>query len=135
MGMGITEARAKQLLVAQRSIQSLDSELSPSKSSSRRTTLGDSVPSEERPDASLLEEQGLHAALQSVLSTLDIPEKLILRKRFGLESSGEAMATPMSLQQLGSLFNLSWERIRQSEENALRKLRVQSATLPRYLLQ
>lgn len=52
-----------------------------------------------------------------VLSTLPEREKEILILRFGIDTP------PQTLEEVGSVFNLSRERIRQLEEKALRKLR------------
>lgn len=57
-------------------------------------------------------------AVQQAISKLDQREQTILAKRFGLKENDE----PMSLSQLGSMFNLSKERIRQIELQAKNKL-------------
>ncbi|MBQ7265684.1 MAG: RNA polymerase sigma factor RpoD [Firmicutes bacterium] len=81
--------------------------------------LGDFIPDEEIPapaDAaafSLLKEQ-----LEEVLDTLADREKQVLKLRFGL-IDGKAR----TLEEVGSRFNVTRERIRQIEAKALRKLR------------
>ncbi len=56
--------------------------------------------------------------IQRVLSTLTEREERILRMRFGI---GERQ--DRTLEEVGNDFELSRERIRQIEDNALRKLR------------
>ena len=81
--------------------------------------LGDFIPDDDIPapaDAaafSLLKEQ-----LNEVLNTLNERERDVLRLRFGLVD-GKAR----TLEEVGSQFNVTRERIRQIEEKALRKLR------------
>ncbi len=69
------------------------------------------------PDANLVEE-ALLESLQSVLDTLTDSERKILSMRYGLDGH-----KPKSLQQIGDMFNLSKERIRQIEKKAIRRLR------------
>ncbi len=81
--------------------------------------LGDFIPDEDAPapqDAAshtLLKEQ-----LSDVLSTLTPREERVLRLRFGLED-GRAR----TLEEVGEVFQVTRERIRQIEAKALRKLR------------
>ena len=81
--------------------------------------LGDFIPDEDAPapeDAAgymLLREQ-----LSEVLATLSPREAKVLRLRFGLE--GER---PHTLEEVGDIFEVTRERIRQIEAKALRKLR------------
>lgn len=60
----------------------------------------------------------LKEELTAVLSTLTPREAEILRLRFGLND-----ATPMTLEEVGQIFHVTRERIRQIEAKALRKLR------------
>ena len=80
--------------------------------------LGDFIPDDDAPapqDAShtLLKEQ-----LADVLSTLTPREERVLRLRFGLEDGRSR-----TLEEVGEVFNVTRERIRQIEAKALRKLR------------
>ncbi len=54
-----------------------------------------------------------------VLSTLTPKEERILRMRFGIGKGGK----DHTLEEVGKLFNVTRERIRQIEAKALRKLR------------
>lgn len=81
--------------------------------------LGDFIPDDEAPapaDAAaylLLKEQ-----LEDVLETLTPREEKVLRLRFGLDDG-----RPRTLEEVGQVFGVTRERIRQIEAKALRKLR------------
>ena len=60
----------------------------------------------------------LREELNSVLKTLSSREEKVLRYRYGLEDS-----SPKTLEEVGKIFNVTRERIRQIEVKALRKLR------------
>jgi RNA polymerase sigma factor (sigma-70 family) len=59
------------------------------------------------------------AAIMGILGQLDDREKSILMHRYGLEQGSE----PLTLEQVGSRFGVTKERIRQIEARALQKLR------------
>ena len=63
--------------------------------------------------------QKQHQALMGILGRLDEREQDIIRCRYGLEEGTE----PLTLEQVGSRFGVTKERIRQLEARALRKLR------------
>ena len=85
----------------------------------RSSHLGDFIPDDDAPAPSeaasfmLLKEQ-----LMDVLNTLTPREEKVLRLRFGLED-GRAR----TLEEVGGVFDVTRERIRQIEAKALRKLR------------
>ena len=56
--------------------------------------------------------------VREVLSTLSERESLILSRRYGLKDG-----TPRTLEEIGVQFGLTRERIRQIQEEALKKLR------------
>jgi len=60
----------------------------------------------------------LRAQIEDVLSDLTDKEKQVLKLRFGLEDG-----VPRSLEEIGKIFNVTRERIRQIEDKALQKLR------------
>jgi RNA polymerase primary sigma factor len=62
--------------------------------------------------------EDLAALLERALGTLNVREREVLRLRFGISGLGEH-----TLAEVGSHFNVSRERIRQIESEALRKLR------------
>ena len=56
--------------------------------------------------------------LQRVLSTLSRREEKVIRLRFGLGDG-----CPRTLEEVGQIFNITRERVRQIEAKALKKLR------------
>ena len=60
----------------------------------------------------------LHTDIRSVLATLDEREQQVIRLRFGLDDG-----QPRTLDQIGKLFGLSRERVRQIEREVMSKLR------------
>ncbi|MCS7181166.1 MAG: sigma-70 family RNA polymerase sigma factor, partial [bacterium] len=85
-----------------------------------RTTIGDFIEDRFNPNPllhtrhSLLKEE-----IEKALSILDEREELIIRLRFGLDGEGY----PRTLEEVGQIFNLTRERIRQIEAKAIQKLR------------
>lgn len=69
------------------------------------------------PDQEVIE-KSLQEEINSVLKTLSTKEAQVIECRFGLNGR-----KPMSLKQIGELFNLSKERIRQIEKKALKRLK------------
>ena len=61
---------------------------------------------------------GLHDDIMQALSVLSEREKQVLMLRFGIDTDH-----PMTLEEIGVVFNVTRERIRQIEAKALRKLR------------
>lgn len=84
-------------------------------------------PNATAPDANLSSEQTLKEKLLSMLDVLDEREKLIIQDYFGLSGSTR------TLEDIGSDFNLTKERVRQIKEKALRKLRNETGSLFDYL--
>jgi len=60
----------------------------------------------------------LHTDIRHVLATLDEREQQVIRLRFGLDDG-----QPLTLDQIGKLFGLSRERVRQIEREVMTKLR------------
>jgi RNA polymerase primary sigma factor len=75
------------------------------------------------PDASFNNKDVLKAELINLLNVLDEREKVIILDYFGLTG------TPRTLEDIGTDFNLTKERVRQIKEKALRKLRNESSVL------
>jgi RNA polymerase primary sigma factor len=63
-------------------------------------------------------DRSMSAAIQGGLAEFDPRDRKVLTLRFGLDG-----IDPMTLEEVGSLFNVTRERIRQVEAKALRKLR------------
>lgn len=70
-----------------------------------------------------LEAAGMNAHLREAMTRLQPIEIDILCKRYGIDSDDEF--EPMTLRQLGEIHSLSRERIRQLQERALSKLRIE----------
>lgn len=82
------------------------------------STLNDFIP-DDRPDPDeYTKDSMLKDAIDEVLESLTPQESLVIRMRMGLDD-GEIK----TLDQIGKIFNLTRERIRQLEERALRKMR------------
>ena len=60
----------------------------------------------------------LQGHLEKILSTLSQREERVIRLRFGIGDG-----CPRTLEEVGAIFNVTRERIRQIEAKALRKLR------------
>ena len=81
--------------------------------------LGDFIPDEDSPaPAEAASQAMLREQLIDVLRTLTPREEQVLTLRFGLEDG-----RPRTLEEVGRVFNITRERIRQIEAKALRKLR------------
>jgi RNA polymerase primary sigma factor len=92
------------------------------------STLGDFIEDEhyQAPEESALE-ASLKDDIETALATLNHKEAEIIRSRFGLGKKA-----PMSLQEIGTRFKLTKERIRQIEKKAIKQLQQSSG---RYLLE
>ncbi len=81
--------------------------------------LGDFIPDEDSPaPAEAASQAMLREQIIEVLRTLTPREEQVLTLRFGLEDG-----RPRTLEEVGKVFNITRERIRQIEAKALRKLR------------
>lgn len=113
--MGVEPEKIIDLMRLTREPMSLDAPVGDESSSSISDFIENEnaeLPSESMEGASLMEE------IEEVLCSLSPREEKVLRMRYGI---GEA--THYSLEQIGSQFNLTRERIRQIELKALKKLR------------
>jgi len=92
-------------------------------------TLVDIIKNEDAdmPDAVFNNKDVLKTELVGLLDILDEREKTIILYYFGLSG------TPRKLEDIGSDFNLTKERVRQIKEKALRKLRNESSVLFDYM--
>ncbi len=62
--------------------------------------------------------QEMRGEIEAILSTLDAREQVVMRRRFGFDADDKSV-----LQQIGDDLHISRERVRQIENQALRKLR------------
>jgi RNA polymerase primary sigma factor len=79
------------------------------------------------PDEVFNNKQQLKDGLFEIMSVLDDRERQIVEDYYGISG------TPRTLEDIGSDFNLTKERVRQIKEKALRKLRNESSTLFDYI--
>jgi RNA polymerase primary sigma factor len=79
------------------------------------------------PDETFNTKDLLRIKLLTTLENLTEREKAIIEDYFGLSG------TPRTLEDIGSDFNLTKERVRQIKQNALRKLRDSSTELFDYM--
>lgn len=87
------------------------------------TMLGDIIADLDAPEPEFLVNQHiLRAQVRNVLKTLPPRHQEILKLRFGLDDG-----VPLTLSEVGKKFNISRERVRQIQEDAFDKIRVQSA--------
>ncbi|WP_437986100.1 sigma-70 family RNA polymerase sigma factor [Sorangium sp. So ce117] len=82
---------------------------------------GDFFASEGAAPDELLVHRRLHAQVSALLESLTPRERDVLRLRFGLDGG-----QPHTLAEIGGMFSVSRERVRQIEESALSKLRTLS---------
>jgi RNA polymerase primary sigma factor len=83
------------------------------------STLSDFIPDENAPSPAREAVQSmLKVQMTKVLSTLTRREEKVIRLRFGLGDG-----TPRTLEEVGTIFKVTRERVRQIEAKALRKLR------------
>ena len=84
-------------------------------------------PNAEMADAGLSTEETLKGKLMDMLNVLDNRERVIIEDYFGLSGNTR------TLEDIGSDFSLTKERVRQIKEKALRKLRNETGSLFDYL--
>lgn len=111
--LGMEASHVREMLVISKEMISLDASVG--NSSDDSACFGDFVEDEryENPDEHVINES-MHNDINEVLNTLKPNEAKVLRLRFGL--TGEK---PMSLKEVGEVCNLTKERIRQIEKNAI----------------
>ncbi|MFD1814056.1 sigma-70 family RNA polymerase sigma factor [Rhodococcus gannanensis] len=112
---GIPAAKIADLLDHSRDPVSLDMPVG----SDEEAPLGDFIEDSEATSAESAVIAGLlHSDVRSVLATLDEREQQVIRFRYGLDDG-----QPRTLDQIGKIFGLSRERVRQIEREVMGKLR------------
>lgn len=112
--MGVEIKKVKELQSIVKEPTSLDATFS----DDDETTVGDLVADESEDIMKDLYQEELVKSINKVLSTLDDKEREVVRLRFGMDNG-----KPKTLSEIGAIFDLSKERIRQIEDKALKKLR------------
>ena len=88
------------------------------------TCLGDILKSpSEVSSVDTIVQDHLKQAVLSVLGTLTAREERVLRYRFGLMNNESESRNELTLEEVGKLFNVTRERVRQIEAKALRKMK------------
>ena len=112
---GFDAQHVSNLLSISRELVSLDA---PVFNDGSASNIGDFLEDEtQNPERSLID-QSLKDDVRSLLATLSDKEREIIELRFGLDGKN-----PMSLKEIGELYNLTKERIRQIEKKAIERLR------------
>ncbi len=115
--LGMEPEHVADLVAVSRDLVSLETPVFDERDSS---VVGDFVENDsyESPESFVIE-SGLKEDINTVLETLTAKEREVIEYRFGLNGR-----RAMSLKEIGDRFDLTKERIRQIEKNALRKLSV-----------
>ncbi|MCD1147832.1 sigma-70 family RNA polymerase sigma factor [Peptoniphilus sp. KCTC 25270] len=87
------------------------------------TRLGEFIADEDYSVEEIITSMDLRNSLEEILNILDGRSKDVIIKRFGLNGQ-----EPMTLEEIGEIYNLTRERVRQIESKALKKLRHPSRT-------
>ncbi len=116
---GLSENRVTECIVLRNNIL-VHTSLATLVGDDEESELGDFLPAEEDSDpvATAAMDSTLRGELEKVLSTLTGREQQVLKMRFGWDDGKR-----MNLEQVGRVFNVTRERIRQIEAKAIRKLR------------
>ena len=113
--MGISEAKVREIIKIAQEPVSLETPIGEEEDSH----LGDFIPDDDAPaPAEAASFAQMKEQLMEVLDTLTPREEKVLRLRFGLDDGHQR-----TLEEVGRVFNVTRERIRQIEAKALRKLR------------
>jgi RNA polymerase sigma factor (sigma-70 family) len=114
--LDLTEERIRELIDLSRDLVSLDQTVGADDDAS----LGDFIPDQRSSSEAetTVEAQLMRRQLNDVLSTLEEREAAVVRMRYGLDG-----VQPRTLDEIGRVFKLSRERIRQIERETMAKLR------------
>ena len=117
---GFSPEHVSDLLSISRELVSLDA---PVFNDGSTSNIGDFIEDDTQNPENFLLQNAVKEDVRNLLSSLSDKEREILEFRFGLEGKN-----PMSLKEIGELYNLTKERIRQIEKKALERLRHPSKT-------
>ena len=114
--VGTTADKVEDILEVAKAVVSLDAPLG---GEDDDTSFGDMIPdSDENSPYKILLKKEMREIVKEIINTLEDREAKIISYRFGID-----IEEPMTLEQIGEIFGVSKERIRQLEAKALRKLR------------
>lgn len=111
---GMSEEEVQEILSYSREISSLDAPVAEGEGAS----FGDFVESPDQGPEAVAIEKALTESIDSILSRFSEREREVITMRYGLHDS-----KPMSLKEVGELFGVTKERIRQIEKKVLSVLR------------
>lgn len=114
---GLDEQLVKDLINISRDMVSFDAPIS-SSDDAQDSLVGDFIQDDNYGPEEITIQKCLKEDINEALSTLSDKEKDITILRFGLNNKA-----PMSLKEIGEVYNLTKERIRQIEKSALEKLK------------
>ena len=110
---GMSESDVLEIMQIARDVSSLDAPVG----SEEDTSFGDFIESDEPRPEDVVMDEALKNSVRKILGTLSEKERGIITLRFGLDNN-EAM----SLKEVGEVYNLTKERIRQIEKKVLGSL-------------
>jgi RNA polymerase nonessential primary-like sigma factor len=120
----LTSRQVREYLERSRQPLSLDVRVGDNQDTELGELLEDTAPSPE----DFTTQSSLKADLERMLADLTPQQRQVLALRFGLESG-----QPLTLARVGEVLNISRERVRQIEREALAKLRKRKADIHEYL--
>ena len=112
----VSEAEAEEMELRLMGEVSLDAELVPGENTTLLEGLIDERPNQEARLAELQEQEEVRQLVADAVSRLGEKERFVVEHRITAE-------TPMTLQEIADYFKISRERVRQIEENALKKIK------------
>jgi len=110
---GMTREQVLEVMQMSREVSSLDAPVGSEEDSS----FGDFIESDSKKPDEVVMDESMKASVYKILNTLPERERGIIALRFGLGDK-----KPMSLKEVGELYNLTKERIRQIEKKVLGQL-------------
>lgn len=116
---GLDETLVKDLISISQDLVNLDASVKSKDESS--ATFSDFISSQDKGPEEETVDESLRLEIMDMLSSLSPRERQILEMRYGLNGK-----KPMSLKEIGELYGLTKERIRQIEKRSLEKLRMLS---------
>ncbi len=121
LSLDVSEADVEEMELRLMGELSLDAELVEGESGTLLESLVDESPNQESLLIELQEQQRLRSTVGEAVSKLGDKERYVVEQRIKADE-------PMTLQQIADYFSISRERVRQIEENAIRKMKTYLAS-------